>query len=242
MQTDAVVPNADVLDAIVLAGGRSSRLGSADKATLSIGGHTLLELAVSAAKSVARARACVVVGPQGHDALGDEVLGVEVPRDDVPGDDVLMAREDPAFSGPASAIAAGVALLRQQATPSDATLVLACDMPGIAAHIPHLIAALAAAPAGTDGVTSIDERGRQQPLASLIRTHALEAAIERLGTGALVGCSVRTLFEPLTLLPITARDGATDDIDTWEDARRLGATASDAANAPDLGQLTKGAR
>lgn len=213
-----------LIDAVVLAGGRSTRLGAADKATLSIGELTLLELAVSAADSVARD--CVVVGPQDCNALRDGVL---------------IAREDPAFSGPASAIAAGVARLRQGLNISDATLVLACDMPGIAAHLPALVAALTAAPAEAAGVISVDEHGRRQPLASLIRTSALEAAIEHLGKDGLVGCSVRELFEPLTLLPVTARGGATDDVDTWEDAQRLGAHASGSAIPTDSAQHSEGA-
>ncbi len=47
-------------DAVILAGGRSSRLGGSPKAGLVIGGQTLLERALQAARG---ALAMVVVGP-----------------------------------------------------------------------------------------------------------------------------------------------------------------------------------
>ena len=81
-------PNASLqlpFDTVVVAGGRSSRLGGAPKAQLSFEGSTLVAHTVAAVRLFG---AVVVVGP-------------EDPR--LP-PDVLRAREDPPFSGPAAAV------------------------------------------------------------------------------------------------------------------------------------------
>ena len=80
--------------AIIVAGGKSSRLGNTPKAGLSNGTHTLLDRALLA---VSQADACVVVGPE----------TLPVPND------VLLTREDPPYSGPAAAIHAGAEKLAQ---------------------------------------------------------------------------------------------------------------------------------
>lgn len=197
-----------LIDAAVLAGGRSSRLGSVAKASLQVDGQSLLEHAVSAALSVSRT--CIVVG-----LIDPSLLSTTV----------LITREDPPFSGPAAALAAGVRHLSTNGTSeSDAILVLACDMPGIAAQVPVLAAALVSAPADVDGVISVDAFGHRQPLACLYRSRALVGAISRFADAGLSGLSMRELIEPLTLIPVAALLGATDDVDTWEDAARLGAT------------------
>ncbi|WP_313902478.1 NTP transferase domain-containing protein [Arthrobacter sp. KBS0703] len=101
-------------DAIVLAGGRSSRLGGTPKSALMYDGATLLERSIAAAGG---ARRIVVVGPEPADLPAG----------------ILSCREDPPFAGPAAAIAAGLAGLRRAraADEDDAALVLvlACDMP-----------------------------------------------------------------------------------------------------------------
>ncbi|MBH0053201.1 molybdenum cofactor guanylyltransferase [Salinibacterium sp. SWN139] len=197
-----------LIDAAVLAGGRSSRLGRVAKAALHVDGRSLLDHALAAASRVART--CVVVGPIDPDLVDTTVF---------------ITREDPPFSGPAAAVGAGVHHLSANATAeSDAILVLACDMPGIAAQVPALVDALAAAPADVDGVISVDATGYRQPLACLYRRRALISALSRFDADSLNGLSMRKLIEPLTLMPVMASPGATDDVDTWEDAARLGAT------------------
>ena len=104
-------------DAVVLAGGRSSRLGGSAKALLEIDGRTLLDRTLDA---VTDARLTVVVG---------EVRAR-------PG--ILVTRETPVFGGPAAGIAAGLAQLPPGA---EHTLVLACDMPRVAEVVAALVAA-----------------------------------------------------------------------------------------------------
>lgn len=187
-----------IVDALILAGGRSSRLGHSDKWNLRIDGETLLQRSIRAVRSVG-ARTVVVVG--------DEAI-----------DDVVAVREDPAFAGPVAAIAAGLRSLPETA---DAVLVLACDMPGISASLPALLA-------GFDGNGAIAvDAGRRQPLALVVDPAALRSAIDRMPT--VVDASMRALLDGLDLTDAVVPNGSTDDIDTWDDAARFGAVAATGA-------------
>lgn len=193
-----------VIDAIVLAGGRSSRLGETPKAKLNYGQRTLLEHAVAA---VGFARATVVVG----DAAGIRIPGT------------LTTREEPAFGGPAAAIAAGIHRLAQsQAVPSDFIFVLACDMPAASVATAALREALGGGIA-SDGLIAIDGEQHPQPLAAVYRTESLATATAEHGRlRGLDGLSMVRLIANLTLTPTAVPPGSTDDVDTWEDAARFG--------------------
>jgi molybdopterin-guanine dinucleotide biosynthesis protein A len=182
-----------IVDSLILAGGRSSRLGHSDKQKLQIGGETLLQRSVDAVRQ-AGARHLVIVGDEGVD-------------------DVPAVREDPAFGGPVAAIAAG---LRALPVDADVVLVIACDMPGIARALSALLDGFAA-----DGAIAVD-RGRRQHLAIVVRTAALTSAISQLPT--VVDASMRALLGTLDLVEVVVPEGSTDDIDTWDDAARFGAT------------------
>jgi molybdopterin-guanine dinucleotide biosynthesis protein A len=136
---------------------------------------------------------------------------------------VLTAREEPAFGGPAAGIAAGLTAIREASPiPADATVVIACDMPHVGRAVPSLIAAFLRA-RHVDGVIALDDEGRRQPLAACYRTDALASAIARADrAGGLDSLSVSRLLESLALeeLPVPGR--WTADVDTWEDAERLG--------------------
>nr|WP_246223589.1 NTP transferase domain-containing protein [Pseudarthrobacter psychrotolerans] len=119
-------------DAVILAGGRSSRLGGVPKQSLTYDGDSLLRRSAAAAGG---ARAAVVVGPE-----AGEVLAREVPAG------FLRCREEPPFGGPAAAIAAGLAALATaDGNRPPLTLVLACDMPNVGQAVSALKAALRAA-------------------------------------------------------------------------------------------------
>lgn len=196
-------------DALILAGGRSSRLGGVPKSQLVYDGATLLSRSLAAA---AGAAALVVVGPD----PGALPAGV------------LTCREEPAFAGPAAAIAAGLAALdraRGQLR-SGMTLILACDMPksdqAVAALLAALPDGLPGLP-GSDGVMSASPDGRQQPLAGFYSTAALQRAVEeKAKSGGLTGASVFALLARLDVRTVTVPAGATDDVDTWDDATALG--------------------
>jgi molybdopterin-guanine dinucleotide biosynthesis protein A len=196
-------------DALILAGGRSSRLGGVPKSQLVYDGATLLSRSLEAA---AGAGAAVVVGPD--------------PGPLPPG--VLTCREEPAFAGPAAAIAAGLAALDQTRGLARAgmTLILACDMPKVALSVASLQSAVAEGSpgaGGSEGVMAVSPDGRKQPLAGFYSTTALQRAVEeKTQRGGLVGASVFALLARLDVRTVTVPAGTTDDVDTWGDATALG--------------------
>jgi molybdopterin-guanine dinucleotide biosynthesis protein A len=178
-------------DAVVLAGGTGRRLGGADKASLEVGGATLLDRALAA---VSGASAVVVVGPQQQQASPASAR-------------VVFLREEPAGSGPAAALLAGLAGVRR-----DVVVALAVDMPFAAAVVPRLVRSLAANP-GCDAAVARDESGRRQPLLAAYRTAALRA---RTVDGPWDHRSVRDLVGPLTVIEVEA--GADETLDCDEPA------------------------
>jgi molybdopterin-guanine dinucleotide biosynthesis protein A len=184
-----------IVDALILAGGRSSRLEGSAKQKLRVEGSTLLERSVAAVRGVGAVRV-VVIGEDRVDAA-------------------VTVRESPIFAGPVAGIAAGLAALT--GPPSDALFVIACDMPRIADALPALLTAAAESP--VDGVVATD-RGRRQQLVMLVAPEALERALAALPTTE--GAAVRDLLAGLDLRDVVVPGGSTDDIDTWDDAARFG--------------------
>lgn len=188
-------------DAIILAGGRSTRLGGSPKSALMFDGATLLGRSLAAASG---ARRTVVVGP--------EAEGLPI--------GVLTCREDPPFAGPAAAIAAGLDALRGAGL-ADMVLVLACDMPLVGEAVRALREALP--DAGGDGVMASSADGRRQPLAGFYSTTVLERAVrDAAARNALVHGSVFALLASLDVQAVAVPAGSTDDVDTWDDAAALG--------------------
>ena len=199
-----------LLDAVILMGGRASRLDGAAKGDLRVDGRTLLERVVDAA-DVARDR--VVVGVAGASVLPPEVR---------------VVREEPPFGGPAAAVATGV---RELPADGDAVLLLAGDQPFVAAAIAPLLAAL---DGDVDGARAVDADGRAQHLTCVIRRRALDDAIAVVGAAAasdagrsLDGVSMRRLLEPLRMVDVPVPPEATMDVDTWADANAVGATGGE---------------
>jgi molybdopterin-guanine dinucleotide biosynthesis protein A len=210
-------------DAVILAGGRSSRLGGVPKSQLMYDGATLLEVSLQAARG---ARVVVVVGPD----PGTLPTGV------------LTCREEPPFAGPAAAVAAGLSALEahyasrhQEGRQAPLTLVLACDMPRADAAIRALVAVLegegaadASVPGapgapGDDGVMAVSADGRRQPLLGFYSTAALQRAVaENARRGTLKNASASALLASLEVREARVPPGSTDDVDTWDDASALG--------------------
>jgi molybdopterin-guanine dinucleotide biosynthesis protein A len=182
--------------AIVLAGGSGSRLGGADKASIEIGGSTLLAHAVAATTA---ATATVVVGP-----VRDVPAGV------------LTTQEMPPGGGPVAAVAAGVGAL--PADGPEIVVLLACDMPlvdGVA--VEALVRALTER-ADVDAVLYTDGGGRRQYLAAAYRRAPLAAAIAAAGDPA--GMPMHAVVTRLTAAEIAAHPDLTLDCDTWPDVER----------------------
>nr|WP_300149764.1 NTP transferase domain-containing protein [Propionicimonas sp.] len=175
-------------DAVVLAGGRGSRLGGVSKPDLEVDGRRLLDTALAAAAGAVRT---VVVGD------------VEVPEG------VLRTREDPPFGGPVAGLEAGCALLDDVAGPerSPWTLVLASDLPDAEAAVAVL---LATDPGAHDGACLLGADGRLQWLLGCYRTRVLSARLAE--RGAIT--AMYRLLEPLDLLGVAPGLASTTDLDT----------------------------
>jgi molybdenum cofactor guanylyltransferase len=140
--------------AVLLAGGRGSRLGGVHKPALVVDGRSLLDRALAA---VPDADPVVVVGPRTPTSRT-----------------VLWTREEPAGGGPVAALAAGLAQIGDVAE----VAVLATDLAGVtAATVRRLRAARTA-----DGAVLDD--GHRQWLIGVWRTDTLRAALPAEPSGA----------------------------------------------------------
>ncbi|MGA4506624.1 NTP transferase domain-containing protein [Propionibacteriaceae bacterium G1746] len=186
-------------DAVILAGGKGSRLGGVDKAELKVGGVRLLDRVLAAADG---ARTRVVVGP------------VAAPEG------VIVTREDPPGTGPAAGLVAGLLAI---AEPAEWTLVLACDLPGAAGAAPRLLeAAVAAGPDENAIALTNGQSGDPEWLFAIYRTEALRAAARDYGEAG--GRSVRGLVRPLGIRTVAAASMLdVHDLDTWADHARWNA-------------------
>lgn len=189
-------------DAIILAGGRGSRLGGIDKPALTLGGRTLL---VHALDAVAEARRISVVRP---------VDDVPVTRR------VSRTVERPQWAGPAAAIAAGLDDLarRSRFVPvPEFVFVIASDLP----RVGDAVAALrqVSVPPGVDGLMAVDGEGRDQPLLAAYRVAALRAAVE---SQDVVGLGVSHLIAGLAMQRVPLSSSLCADIDDADDAHDAG--------------------
>ena len=238
--------HARAFDAVVLAGGRSTRLGGADKPGLVVGRRTLLGSVVWAVTEAGASRV-VVVGPQRPAALGAATLspgtgGTGSPGTGGPG------TGGPGTGGPGTGspgtgnLAAGgpgarggeqvrytredppgrgpVAALRCGLAEVSApgVVLLAADLPFLRpVHVTRLLAAAAGPPAR--GAALLDTSGRPQWLASCWPAAVLRAALEDYP-----GSSLRGVLGPLepVLLPDETAAGEPPpwlDCDTADDLR-----------------------
>lgn len=187
------------VDAVLLAGGRATRLGGIDKTALGAAGDTLLDRALRA--TAGAARRIVVAGPPSAPAPAG----------------VLWTTERPRHGGPAAALAAALAVPGPAAP---AVLLLAADLPHVEEAVPALLAQVD--PAGAvDGWIAVDADGRDQPLLGLYRREPLLAALTAFPGGP-AGAPLRRVLERLTLARLPVAAGLLADVDTPADARAAG--------------------
>ncbi|MGA9873438.1 MAG: NTP transferase domain-containing protein [Rhodococcus sp. (in: high G+C Gram-positive bacteria)] len=201
-------PLAPTVDAIILAGGGSRRLGGIDKPALTVGGTPLVQRALDA---VADCRRVVLVGPH---------------RDGI-APNIRQAQETPPGAGPVAAMAAGLAALGTPA--ADVVVVLAADLPFVDSRaVTILVDAALTDPA----VFAADDEGRIQYLLAAWNTEALHASLDSIPTKA--NASVRTLV-PTDHRVIQLDDIADcDTVDDLRNARRRWAAAVADRPALDL--------
>ena len=178
---------------VILAGGTAARMDGVDKASIELGGRTLLAYAVDAFLD---ADEVVVVGPAGV-------------RTDRP---VTTVFEDPPRGGPVAGLLTGVdALLRTPLLVG----VLAVDMPRVT---PATMRRLREAAAGRDGAFLVDADGRRQ-LAGVLdaaRLHDVRPDLE-----GQHGMALHRLLAPLDLAEVAATGDEAVDVDSWADLRDL---------------------
>ncbi|MFI1466979.1 NTP transferase domain-containing protein [Streptomyces wuyuanensis] len=180
-------------DAIVLAGGAAKRLGGADKPGVSVGGRTLLDRVLTAARGAGRT---IVVGGRRPTARP-----------------VTWTRETPPGGGPLAALHAG---LRESGAPT--VVVLSADLPFLdEGTVRRLLEALDSG--GREGALLVDADGRDQPLVAAYRAEPLhrELALIAAEHGGLAGLPLRLLTGELDLDRVAAEPLAAYDCDTWED-------------------------
>ncbi|MGQ4599203.1 NTP transferase domain-containing protein [Nocardia sp. R6R-6] len=193
-------------DAIVLAGGRASRMGGVDKPAIIIGGRSMLEVSLAA---VAPCAHTVVVGPH-RPELSPEIIQV---------------REVPPGSGPVAAIDTG---LRALGSAAPLVVVLAADLPflsegAIAELVRH------ATESGADAVFAADESGRPQYLLGVWRRSALAGALN--GLGALINQPMKALVPAdAAIIPLSG----VGDCDTEEQVRQARAAVEAPRSYPPL--------
>jgi molybdopterin-guanine dinucleotide biosynthesis protein A len=177
---------------VVLTGGQAVRLGGADKASIELGGRTLLEHALAALTDVAE----VVV------------VGTEVPTSRP----VTFTREEPADGGPAAGLLAG---LRDFPRPPHWVVALAVDTPLVTRDtVRRLLDA-----AHDDGAVLVDEAGRVQYLCAVYSVTALDRV--RPSYEEEHGLAMRSLVADLALERVAAVGAETRDVDTWDDVAEL---------------------
>jgi molybdopterin-guanine dinucleotide biosynthesis protein A len=157
---------------LVLAGGAGRRMGGVDKAALVVGGLSLLDRVLTAARPVCDR--LVVVGP----LRPTTVAGV-----------AFVVEAAPA-GGPVPAVACGLASLPDCAV----VLVLAADLPLLtAAHLQALLDAVGEPEVGA--AAAADVRG-PNPLLAAYRAGALAGRVAELGDG--VGAPAGRMLPPAT--------------------------------------------
>ncbi|PQZ88150.1 hypothetical protein CQ018_17030 [Arthrobacter sp. MYb227] len=212
-------------DAIIVAGGRGSRMGGVSKPLLEHHGETLLEHSLNA---VHEAQCIAVVGAH---ALAEAVArymenAPETQR-------VVITREYPSYAGPAAAVAAGRAALddgpdEEEAqwpiSSTDVTVVLASDLLDPAPVVAQLLAMAGTSTARIDAWVPQDATGRLQTLSCAIRTSVLREAIKEASAahGSLENASMMRLLATVQMERLKLPDVDFSDIDTLSDAGKHG--------------------
>ncbi|WP_345752848.1 molybdenum cofactor guanylyltransferase [Microbacterium rhizophilus] len=195
------------LRGIVLAGGRSSRLGGRHKPAIRVDGVPIVARAIAALREA-----------------GAEPLVVGEARS-VPGG-VPVVREDPPFAGPLAAVAAGLGALTP--APDGVILLLGGDMPFVTAATLARLAALAAVAAGGAAYAEGGD-GRAQPLCAAWDEAVLRARLATIGDPA--NLPLRVLHETLDPARVHVPARELLDVDTPDDLREA-SRAPSACNMP----------
>lgn len=175
--------------AIVLTGGRSTRMGGRHKPALLVGGASIADRVIAAVRAADPAAEVVVAG---------SAAGVTC--------EVTTVREDPPFAGPLAGVKAALAATAPD--PSRVVLLLAGDMPFLdAGFLRDLI--------GRAPAVARDDDGRTQFLCAAWDERALRTRLADLGDVA--NAPMKRLYAGADLAPLSAPPGTMRDVDSPED-------------------------
>jgi molybdopterin-guanine dinucleotide biosynthesis protein A len=182
------------ISAAILAGGRATRLGGADKASLVIAGRRIVDrqLAAIAAAGGGVTDVTIVVGAAA-DAARYADLGIAVVADAVAG------------AGPLGGVYTALAGARH-----DRVLVLACDLPFVSAALVERLAVESRAGEEVDAVVPRSARGLE-PLCAVYRTRCAAAARACVERGEL---RMTAFLAELHVRELDAGDAARGDEET----------------------------
>lgn len=179
---------------VLLSGGEAVRLGGADKATIEVGGRTLLEHSLRALT----------------DATEVVVVGDQVPTSRP----VTFTREDPRGGGPVAGLLAGLDAFAHR---PGLLVVLAVDMPLVTERtVRRLVESVTG-----DGAVVVDGSGRTQYLCAAYSVAAVERARDALDDPSGHGLAMRRFVADLGLAEVADTDDETRDLDTWDDLVEL---------------------
>lgn len=192
---------------IVLAGGRSRRMGEAGpKALLEVEGSALVTTAV---RALPGAEHVVVVGPR--DQLDEALAKDWGPR-------LSQTLEDPPFGGPVAGILAGLEQLAEVSPRAPAVAILACDLPRAPSAVASLLAqgdlSRLVADQGPDGILAEASDGHLEWLLGFYRRAFLTERSRGIDPS---GWSVRALVKAGRLVGVPLEGDLADDLDSRAD-------------------------
>jgi molybdopterin-guanine dinucleotide biosynthesis protein A len=173
------------ISAAILAGGRATRLGGADKASLVVGGRRIVERQLAALASIAGDVRIVANDPARYADLGIAVVA-----------DLI------AGAGPLGGVYTALVEARH-----DRVLVLACDLPFVTAALLERLAVESRAGEEVDAVVPRSARGLE-PLCAVYRRGAAARARARIERGDL---RMTGFLADLTVRELTHRAFAPED-------------------------------
>ena len=179
-------------NAIIIAGGRATRLGGIDKTALVFNGRSLLQCALDAVRGAGQ---IAVVG-----------FGIALE----PAEGLSQTAEEPRWGGPAAALTAGMHNLRLSRV--EHTVVIAADMPRVAGAVALLLDAI---DDEHDGIIAVDSTGTRQQLLAVYRTSALRQAVAASDS---TNAAMRSITGALRLRELLVPDELCADVDTPIDA------------------------
>lgn len=186
--------------AVVLTGGRSSRMGGRHKPGIQLGGRSVIDRTLATLWSVAPTAHVIIAG-------SDEGLSSSFRPH------VTVVREDPPFSGPVAGVAAAVDAM---SISDGVTILLGGDLPFLSAATMRRL--VQAAGAGAAVVSCLDETERLQYLCSGWDTAILREQVAAIPEPA--GAPLRALFSGLVPELISCDPNELRDIDTPDDLAR----------------------